>query len=391
MQNNDNHDTSKMNHLFLSILSSYVNGKTNNYTFTREECIYLASLAYKQGLGSIFYKAVESIKCFDEEALYKLSEYYNKSLFMCAARNESLFRISSAFENFGVDFIILKGAVFQNYYPSPELRVMSDIDFLIKDEYRNKVKEILVSLGINFIEENSYQDIYKDCNGIIIEVHHALWGYGLEKTTLYSKLWSSVNQAKNSNHTFVMSDNDKYIFLITHMYKHFCCSGVGLRPLFDIWFFLQEKENLLDFSYIRSELSVLGEELFERKILELVKCIFLDKEKNDDLKLIEDYLFRCNTHGTTKISVASSMVKTSKTKHFFIRIFPPYSFMVRRYDILKKFPILLPFFWIFRIVVFPFNKRSLKNNVNKLKSISEDESLYVQKVFKAAGIDTYKL
>ncbi len=392
MQNKDTKSFSRENEILIKILSSYVCDKTFTEDTYGVDWKYICSLAMEQGLGSILYKALEKFEqdsnniSVDKKLLLKLNDYYQKSLFTCAARNDALSKISSAFENAGIDFIILKGAVIQGYYPSPELRVMSDIDFLIRRECRKQAKEVLTDIGITFSEANSYQDIYRNCNGVIIEIHHELWGYNLEKSSLYSNIWNKSNIVRGRKHTYLLSGNDLYVFTIAHLFKHFCDSGIGIRPLFDIWYIFKKTISSLDFPYIKSELATFNAVEFEKNVRNLVNCIFLGKEKSDEMKLLESYFLRGKTHGSNEIAAINAVGDKSKLSHVISRIFPSLSYMKRRYGVLEKFPIFLPFFWIFRIVCLPFNSDRLNKNVIKIKMVNDKDREYITAVFEAAGI-----
>lgn len=53
-----------------------------------------------------------------------------------------------------VPYIVFKGAVLKQSYPVPESRAMGDIDILIKECDRNKVKKLLTSNGFDCIKQN---------------------------------------------------------------------------------------------------------------------------------------------------------------------------------------------------------------------------------------------
>ncbi len=386
MQNKDCLSYEFENNVFLDILSSYVCEKEFKCDKSQLNTSYLINLSFEQGLGGFMYKAGIAYNIFTECEIDKLKYYYEKSLFLCAARNESISRICQVFEENKIDFLILKGAILQKYYPSPELRVMSDVDFFIKENSRFVVKDILRSIGIKFKESNSYQDIYEDCNGLLIEIHHALWGYNLDDTKLVSAIWDEKNLSNGWRHMYTLPLEDQYIFLISHMFKHFSDSGIGIRPLFDIWFFLKKNVSCLDFIYIKSELAKFKSVEFEKKIRNVVNCIFIGKEKNNNDKLIISYLLKCKTHGTARISTANAIGNNNKAIHVFSKLFPSFSYMKRRYRILNKIPLLLPFLWVARFLSFIFNKEKIDNNLEKIKSSSVEEREYVSNVMIAAGI-----
>lgn len=389
MQNKENFEIIKdkeyQNELLLNILSCYLNDKEIKFDLSGADWNYLYSLSFKQGLGCILFKATEKIYNVQEDILKKLEYYYQKSLFSCAARNDLLLKISSILELNEIDFVILKGAVIQGYYPSPELRVMSDIDFLIHPEDRKKVKRLFEENNINFFKANSYQDIYNDSNDIIIEIHHALWGYDIEQTKLYSDVWNPQNLVSGKKHTYLLSNEDLYIFTIAHMYKHFRVSGIGIRPIFDIWFILKKNILNLDFNYIKSELSKFDAQIFERNIRNIVNSIFLEKEKSDETKIIIKYLLECDTHGTDEISAINEF-GSNKFKNIIKKIFPPLSYMKRRYSALNKLPFLLPIFWLIRILSLPFCKNRTSKNIKKIKNSNSEKKDFIREVFHAAGI-----
>lgn len=375
------------NQIFLNVLSSYVCGKDFKIDSSFVDWKYLFSLSMEQGLGCLMYKAVENIPDVDKEAFEKLEYYYQKAFFMCAARNELLSKISSSFEENGIDFVILKGAVIQGFYPSPELRVMSDIDFLIHEEHRKKAKSIIENLNVKFQEANSYQDIYVDSNGVIIEVHHALWGYDLEQTELFSSIWKKENLLKGKKHTFLFSNEDLYIFTITHMLKHFRDSGIGIRPVFDLWYILKRTISTLDFQYIKSELLKIDAYKFEKNIRAVVNCIFLGKERSEDVQLIIDYLMRCGTHGNIEVATINESKDGGKAVNVLSRLFPPLGYMKRRYRVLEKLPFLLPVFYFIRIMCLPFKKDRIQVNLRKIKTVDPAEKEFVSSVFKICGIE----
>ena len=379
-------DKEYQNEIFLNILSSYVCGKELKIDDLEIDWNYLSSLAIEQGLGCFLYKAIKNHCDVDKKVLNELEYYYQKAFFSCAARNELLKNISSAFEENEIDFVILKGVVIQGYYPSPEMRVMSDIDFLVPSEQRKTARNVLETMGLKFKIANSYQDIYVDCNSIIVELHHELWGYDIEETHLFSNVWNKKNLLSGKKHTYLLPNEDFYIFMIAHTLKHFKESGIGIRPLFDLWYFLKKYISGFDFGYIKKELSKFDAVDFEKRLRELINCIFLNKEKTKECDLIIKYLLKCKTHGTEEISLINDSANKSYVENILSKAFPSLSFMKRRYRILEKVPFLVPVFWFVRIFSLPFKKDRLNDNMAKLKKVNSEEKQYINSIYVAAGI-----
>ena len=75
----------------------------------------------------------------------------------------------------GIEYIPVKGYVIKKLYPEPELRTMSDIDFLIREEDRIKVDEILKNLGYH--REGLGSNVWTYKRGMVtFEVHINLAG-----------------------------------------------------------------------------------------------------------------------------------------------------------------------------------------------------------------------
>ena len=50
------------------------------------------------------------------------------------------------------------------------------------------------------------------------------------------------------------SDEDFYLFLTAHEYKHYSWGGTGLRSLMDVYVYLKNLEGRLDWNYIKEEI-----------------------------------------------------------------------------------------------------------------------------------------
>lgn len=83
---------------------------------------------------------------------------------------EKLFR---AFEDSGIEYMPLKGAVMKSFYPKPEMRTMGDADILIKTEQYEQIRVTMQDLGFNEILESDHELVW-DKKSIHIELHKRL-------------------------------------------------------------------------------------------------------------------------------------------------------------------------------------------------------------------------
>ena len=70
---------------------------------------------------------------------------------------------------------------------------------------------------------------------------------------------------------YIRPKNDFFIFQIAHFAKHYTTSGMGIRPIIDIWILLREWQNDLNWSYINTQLDILNFRKFAENIFKLIK------------------------------------------------------------------------------------------------------------------------
>ena len=96
------------------------------------------------------------------------------------------------------------------------------------------------------------------------------------------------------SYLYQFTDEDFYIYMVAHAYKHYSIGGTGLRTLIDFYLFLNQKEASMNWSYITEEIKKLSmyrnENVseFEQQIRSTAKKVFLSKaELNaEDRKMI---------------------------------------------------------------------------------------------------------
>ena len=108
------------------------------------------------------------------------------------------------------------------------------------------------------------------------------------------------------------------------------------------------------------------------------------------------YIFESGTHGSivheqsVKVLLGKKGVnnfKGNKFLYLFRLIFPTFKYMKARNNILKKWPILLPYFYIERICVAVFKKKKLAvQSIKGLENYNADKAKEIQELHKNSGI-----
>ncbi len=290
-----------------------------------------------------------------------------------------------------IDFMPLKGAVMKDLYPHSDMRLMSDIDILIKTSQYEKIKDIMVENDFEFIEESDHEFIWRKKNGFLcVEFHKCLVPtYNKDLYPYYGDGWR-VATKKEGTH-YYMSDEDFFVYMFVHFAKHYRDSGIGIRQIVDIWVCL-EKLNL-DFSYVEEQLKKLYLYDFYVNIKSTFDVWFANGKESEETELITNWIFTSGIYGTRDKNLLSGHLrkngdkKVSKSKQYIRNIFPGYSAMKKKYKILNKLPILLPFAWIWRIVFgVIFRQNNMKIILDSIEYKTEENVNAYKKDLEKVGI-----
>ncbi|MBQ4091145.1 MAG: nucleotidyltransferase family protein [Clostridia bacterium] len=283
----------------------------------------------------------------------------NRSLMLAAYRHEGqayeIERVSAAFEECGIDFALLKGAVIKNYYPEPFLRTMSDVDILVKEQQLERAEAVLCDkLGYTVRERGPHDVSLFSAGGVHIELHFCLMDeqsigiLGDDAAKLISDAWQTARLLSGSAHSYSLSKEVFYAFHLLHMAKHILNGGCGVKPFLD--------------TYILSKRGVpklSGERLvaFERGVMKLCSVWFGGAEGDEFTASLENYVLSGGVYGNEEQRVVvGQSAKGGRAAYLCSRIFLPYSELKFRYPVLKKHKWLTPIFQIVRWIEIPFKK-----------------------------------
>ena len=152
--------------------------------------------------------------------------------------------ILKAFEEKQIWYMPLKGIILKKFYPQTGMRQMSDNDILFDAEKAKDVHEIMVSLGYETeIYDEGHRDDYRKLPMFHFEMHRVLFDEKTLPESLY-RYYRDVRRLliKDSGNHFGyhLSDEDFYLYMIAHEYKHFAWGGTGLRSLLDTYVYLKK-------------------------------------------------------------------------------------------------------------------------------------------------------
>lgn len=338
------------------LLSCAVNGITPDKASVQAmdlEQLYQLSKAHS--LRAAVYIALRSADAKD----VNFQQAYNKAVRKNVLLDVERTAIFEEFERKGIWYMPLKGSILKELYPENGMREMADNDILYDSQRQAEVRTLMLSRGYSAESVGkSHHDVYMKPPVLNFELHTLLFGVASDFYAYYQNPKRLMMPDEGSKYGFHFSDEDFYVYMLAHEYKHYCAGGTGLRSLLDCYVFLQNKRDSLDWAYIRGQTEHLGLTGFEREQRELADKVFssvtFPELTQHEQELLDYYLTSC-TYGTKTRSAENTVKKHyakshSKSKFSFIwaRLFPDTEFMKQYYPFFYRHRLLLPVGYVWR-------------------------------------------
>ncbi len=331
----------------------------------------LFKLASFHSVANTAFYGIEKLKRKPEsELLKKWAEVRDKEIIKDITQTTELYSIISAFDKAEIRFIILKGSHLKTLYPQSDFRSMSDIDIYIEDADTEKAKTALLSLGyeINRLEQGVH-DVYYKKPVMNIEVHRDLFGEGgQEFAPIFTDLWSKSELVEKT--CYNLSPDYFFSYVLAHGIKHYDNGGSGIRTFMDIYIYLSKMGSKLNMEKIEELFESVGKKESLMDFIRLSEIWFGEGEYTDKYREMERYIIRGGTYGTFTNQTIMEMKGKSKGAFLFGKLFPKLSYMQEQFPVLRKAPVLLPVFWLVRMVKAVTVNR--KQNAEKFKAFRDN-------------------
>ncbi len=325
----------------------------------------LYGIADRHLLTGIAAMALESAGIRDEAFTQAKGKAIRKVAAMDMDRTAFLDRLEQA----GIWYMPLKGSVLKDLYPRLGMRQMADNDILIDASRMEEAGTILESLGFTFEHRSSAHMVYNRPPASSFELHHHLFGEGPNRRIreYYWNVKERLLPIEGKRFGYRFSDEDFYIYMVAHEYKHYIAGGTGLRSVLDTYVFCREKAGSLDWAYIGRETDRLGIAEFEERNRSLALHLFGGESLSDDEREQLNYILNSGAYGTMK-NMVDYKIRTfggglrGKLRYMLSRIFLPMDTVRSSFPLFAKVPVLLPFLPFYRLF------RGLRNRRKRLMS-----------------------
>ncbi|MCI8307065.1 MAG: nucleotidyltransferase family protein [Lachnospiraceae bacterium] len=330
----------------------------------------------------------ESFKSADASTVQKWTMEKGKAIRKNMLLDASREQVLTAMEAAGIWYMPLKGSVLQYMYPCYGMRQNGDVDILYDVSCHKKLRRVMENLGFRTEELNKkYHDVFVKPTAGCFEMHGRLFDKASPTLCQYYRGVRDrliVDEGLEYGRHF--SDEDFYIYMIAHMYRHYLNAGAGFRYLADIYVYIWKKGDALDWNYVTSEADKLGMASFEAKMRALSRKIFgenalsnppalTEKEKT----LLADFALS-GVYGTSKGLVERKMQEMHidggtpgaavRRRYIVRRLFPDMDWYRRHKPFLAKHKVCIPFFLVYRVFRQLFRyRKSLKTELGALRDI----------------------
>lgn len=329
--------------------------------------------------------------------LFKVS--YLRAINKMAKQQYYIEKVENAFEKNGIDYFILKGRELAKLYPSPDMRQSSDFDIYVGGEKGKLARDIMVGLGfeIKYYAEDSGHDQYFIDKSILCEVHRMLVDENFPWKVECNKIPERVVKCENTNHCYRMNKEDFYLYNLAHAANHIKAAGAGIKMFIDLWLVYSEYKDEFDYSYLKEKLELAHLTKFEEYARELFLHWFEDKEIHDETVVaLEIFVAQSGWIGTysqyssQKLAKNAENSRTSvfaKIKNYWTIIFPTLENLYKRYPNAEKYKILIPYYYVYRIIKSLFGKdKGAQRVISEITTGDLEEGKYILKLKKDIGL-----
>lgn len=288
--------------------------------------------------------ALKSAGVQDKQFDQAYKKAVRKNIYLDAERTT----IISSLEEKGIWYMPLKGSVLKDLYPENGMREMADNDMLYDAEKQQEVMQIMLAHGYTAESVGkSHHDVYMKPPVLNFELHTALFSSAHAEPLYqyYADTKRFLIKDEGNYFGYHFSDEDFYIFMTAHEWKHCNGSGTGIRSLLDCYVYCKNKGDTLDWGYISEQCKLLEIADFEQERRQLaVKAFSSDTlpDLNDaETDLLMLYL-TAGTYGTFENAIKKKLKDQSKLSFWVHSVFIPRKQMDISVQFTAKSPMLYP-------------------------------------------------
>lgn len=297
----------------------------------------------------------------EEAVMKKWRQARDKAIRKNILLNAERERILAHLESIGCWYMPLKGSLLQFDYPKFGMRQMGDNDILYDKQFQSVIHDYMCAQGYEaVVYQKGNHDEYVKQPVYNVEMHEGLFMESIvpELFAYYRDIKTRMIRDTDNQYGYHLSDEDFYIYLIAHAYKHYMHSGIGIRILLDVYVYTMKHGKLLDWPYITGELRKFGADVFEAQCRQLGTKLFagpVPELSGEEWRQLDIY-FTSGTFGTEERAMENALRasengsgKMGKLRYLLRRLFPSVRYMIEMEPELESKRWKIPFAYVRRL------------------------------------------
>ena len=329
-------------------------------------------------------------------SLYQKDMY--SGLIICENQTQAFKKIFEDFDNSGIEYMPVKGTVIREIYPSPDMRTMTDGDFLIHDYDFEKFNQIMIANGYTYDGESNHEYNYTKLPVVRIELHKYLVPtYNYDWYEYYGDGWKYAEKSPKGLTRYELGVENHFVYIITHFAKHYRDGGVGIKPVIDIWLYKKRHVDM-NIELVDKALEKLNLKEFYSHIEELSIAWFENGEYSDLVEDMTEFILDSNSFGLEENKKIAETIRKNEHENLdnvsrlrYVRaVFPSLEHMTKLYPVLSDKTWLLPLFWIKRIFSRGiFGNKTINEQIKTADIIKSDNIAKFSRHIENVGLDIY--
>lgn len=387
-------DATRIEKCFLRLVKAALNGEKPEALPADIPLEQLMQIARRQQMTPLLFSALNSLQTPPEGEVW---ETCRKDFLSDCARSEiqtaAYRKLARALCAQGVRLLPLKGCALKEIYPSPYLRVMSDLDLLYEGVNTDRMTELMTSLGYTAeAVGRGHHDVYHQYPVLNVEMHRQLFLDNSPYKAALEDIFTNALPDPEVPGLFHARSEDLYIHQIAHAAKHFVSGGMGVRGIADVYVLNRTYGVQWDRDALDARLAAVGLERFEKKVRGIAEAFFGDGDEANSEVSEEDFafLFDGGVYGRSGYSWRYLTRGGSATRAGYIldAIFPPASRLSTRYPVLERAPGLLPAMWVAKWTdVLVHRGWRVKRVLRDAEEVDPERMAYAERILKSFGLD----
>ena len=323
--------------------------------------------------GFAYLGAIRAETNFDANILNKWKQRYLLGVSRHTEQEEARKTLVSALHKKGIATLEIQGTRVKKYYPSPELRMMSDIDIIIEKEYIPEAEKILINLGYKTVRQGDFE-VDANKNDINIEIHTDFFHEDNIFTKIINEPFKAATVQEDLNAS--VSDTVFWIYHLLHCLKHYTGKGIGMRRVLDLYFLAPEMAKTADNEYVDKLLKDNG--LYEdvQDLIAVAKYWFDGIVPDRNIQDIISVMKTAGTHGNMDIYLNNKFADIHKQGKRFVklryclsRVFPSKIRIYMSCPRYKKYRLPYPIAWFCYTIRIMLKPRTYKQIFRYLRNI----------------------